>query len=350
MSLPDYTLTFSTQKQIDDFSIDYPECVDLSKFWVYIDGASIRSLEGLSQLTEVRGLDIINTYTLENLHGLENLTSVLGRVLIRGNQGLKDLNGLSGFTSLGIFIENNPALTSLRGLENLTAAGLKIVGNESLENLEGLENVQSIGTLEIYENDALLNLKGLKNIVSIGVLKIGDNNALRSLEGLENLEFISSITIRDNDRLTSLAGIENVPVIGRFFYIERNAALTNLDALHNLTALGSPSTTGYPSISLSIEGNTALGDLRGLNNLTSIGGGRLFVGDNAVLRSLSGLDNIDPATMTGIELMDSPQLTTCHVKSICDFLSNTESSNYITISGNAVGCRTRVEIEGACEQ
>lgn len=166
-SLPDHTITFRTQKQIDDFSRDYPDCVDLSKLWVYITG-TVRDLNGLSRLTSVRGLNITNTSSLENLNGLENLTSILGRVLISGNQGLKDLSGLSGFTSVGLEIENNDALTSLHGLENLTAVGLKISGNASLKSLEGLENVSSIGTLEIYENDALLNLKGLKNVASIG--------------------------------------------------------------------------------------------------------------------------------------------------------------------------------------
>jgi hypothetical protein len=84
--------------------------ISISPFLFTIQAVTCQKSSGLRQLTSVRGLDIINTTKLENLNGLENLTSILGRVLISGNSGLKDLSGLSGFTSLVLEIENNAAL------------------------------------------------------------------------------------------------------------------------------------------------------------------------------------------------------------------------------------------------
>ena len=70
--------------------------------------------------------------------------------------------------------------------------------------------------------------------------------------------------------------------IGGNLWISNNDVLTSLTGLDNVTSIG-----GY----LRIGSNDTLTGLTGLDNLTSIGG-MLFISSNPMLISLSGIDNL----------------------------------------------------------
>ena len=125
---------FSSQTQIDEFPINYPNC-----------------------------------------------TAIPGGVTITGN--IMNLYGLNAITSIGGTLNflYNVALNNLMGLENLTTIGgdLVIIENYTLTNLTGLNNVTSIeGDLAIYNHSFLSNVAGLSGLTYVGgVLGIGQNNA-----------------------------------------------------------------------------------------------------------------------------------------------------------------------------
>ncbi|HMG17033.1 MAG TPA: hypothetical protein VK590_16360, partial [Saprospiraceae bacterium] len=127
-------ITFSTQLQIDQFSVDYPGCTNITGS-VTISGANITNLNGLSQLSSiVGGLYIQANPVLTSLNGLSSVSSVGGSVIISNNSVLSSLTGLGSITSIGsLNINNNASLSSLSGLSSLSSiGGLYIINNSNL--------------------------------------------------------------------------------------------------------------------------------------------------------------------------------------------------------------------------
>jgi len=288
-----------TQDEIDNFATNYPGCTALEGS-VHINGSDITNLYGLNGLISIAGSLSIGeswfwgTDSLTNLEGLDNLISI-GGLTIEANNALTSLSGLDGITSLnGLEIAWNPVLASLSGLENLT----------SIE-----------GGLNIKDNDALASLSELQGITSIG----------------------GHLRIRENDVLTSLSGLDNVTHIGGGFYIDYNNNLTNTTGMGSLTSIGGI---------LYIMSNDMLTSLEGLNSANSIGDALRIFSNNS-LTSLSGLDNIDASTIVSLGISGNSSLSTCEVKSVCDYLAAPNGNVYI--HDNAPGCNTQEEVEEACD-
>jgi len=136
---PNGDIIFTTQQEIDDFPVNYPEC------------------------TEIVGHLVISPYfdnfpaDITDLSPLSQIVSVGGFLRINGNDMLNSLTGLEGITSVGddIAIYDNNNLTNLNGLENVTFIGqdIAIYNNESLNNLTGLDNINYTTIDNLYIND-----------------------------------------------------------------------------------------------------------------------------------------------------------------------------------------------------
>lgn len=76
---PPGDVSFTTQADIDSFIINYPDC------------------------NQINGELEINDYNneLQNLNGLNNITSVLGNIEIRNIKEAMDLSGLNNLNSVG---------------------------------------------------------------------------------------------------------------------------------------------------------------------------------------------------------------------------------------------------------
>ena len=251
----------------------------------------IVTLTPLGTLTSVLGdLAIVNNPLLSNLSGLNNLTTVGGKLEIR----FMEIESLSGLESLnyvdGLDISSNPNLATLNGLENLSNSGaedFRIGFNEGLTSLSGLENLESIGgNFTLTENALLTQLSGLENLTTnSGDLRISVTN-LTSINSLSNLNTIGgSLFIDYNDDLLSLNGLENISVINGFVSISHNNALTSLSGLDGLTSI---------TDNLHIADNESLLSLSGLNNLSLIGE-FTTIRDNPLLTSLDGLNSLSQA-------------------------------------------------------
>jgi hypothetical protein len=272
------------------------------------------------------------------------MTSILGDLSIRDNGALTTLTGLEGFISIGgsIMIDGEYSLTSLTGLENVTSIGrgFLIWDADALTSLTGLNSLTHIGeALDITQNDALTSLSGLGNVTFIKHLRIGGNNALTNLEGLENVTSIGGggLIIELNDALTSLIGLENVTSITGNLWLFENSALTSLAGLENVTSIGGD---------LWLWKNDALTSLTGLENVTSVGDD-LWFEENSALTSLTGIENIDAGSISALTINYKDSLSTCEVKSICDYLISPNGT--IDIHDNATGCNSQAEVEAACE-
>jgi hypothetical protein len=383
------SLYFHTQAQVDSFQINYPNCTTIEGN-VTISGDDITNLDGLNNLTEIQGsLNIgtgINMFLvwfcdgnppLKSLAGLNNLTNIGGNLEILCNDSLTSLTGLNNLTSIGgyLSITCSKTLTNLVGLENLTSVdgdvyiGLRLSGmfppyfhetdNSALGSFEGLNNLAFIGgDFHIGRNSTQINLTGLEGLAYIGgSLFICDNPHLTSLVGLENLISVGGIHIgyyaefscHGNPSLTSLTGLNNLTTINGDLEISCNELLNDLNGLENLTSIEGSLTIGtYKGAIPSgiCHGNPSLPSLLALSNLTSIGG-ILRIQCNDTLTSLEGLDNIDAGSIEDLAIYENPNLSTCEVLSVCNYLS--ALTDFTNIYNNAAGCNSQEEVLDSCE-
>ena len=338
------SLYITSQAQIDSFQINYPGCTDIDGN-VIIAGSNVTNLNGLGDLNSIGGdFKVQYQIYLIDLAGLEGLTTIGGNFHIVNSVALASLAELEALTSIGgsVHIVNNHAITSLEGLEWLVSISgdLWINSNNALTSLAALEGVTSIGgNLMIYDNDALTSLTGLEGVTSIGEdLIIESNDALvnlAELEGITSLE--GALVIEDNDALTSLTGLEGITSLGGDLFIYNNPVLVSLTGLERIQSIGED---------LIIESNDALASIEELEEVLSIEA-YLNIRFNNSLNSLTGLDNIDASSIMHLYIDDNPLLSTCEVKSICEYLASPNGE--ISISENASGCNTIEEVEEACE-
>jgi hypothetical protein len=337
-----YGITFSTQSQIDSFQVNYPGC-SVVEGNVIITGNEITSLAGLSQIIQINGnLDINDNDSLTNLTGLESLGTVRGHVTIFDNNFLNDISALGTLsgTIYNLVISNNNNLNSLNGLEGLTGIGfnLAVVNNNLLTSLDGLNGITTIGhSLTIENNDHLLTLSGLESVsVVASEITIYDNDSLQNLSALIGLKRVyHQLSIFNNDALTNLSGLDSLESIGVHLNIWDNDSLKSLAGLNHLKVITSE---------LSIYNNDALVDLDPLESTTSIG--NLEIDGNQKLKSIKGIDQIDPYSLFSITIINNDSLSICNVKCICEYIQTPDPWTYI--ENNAIGCNNVTEVETAC--
>ena len=333
-------ITFSTQTQIDNFQANYPDCKQIEGD-VTINGTSIKNLSGLSALTSFGG-DLVIEYcqALQNLKGLDSVASITGSLEITDCNALTSLTGLDKVSSIGsLRILNCNALTSLAALHNVTSLknNLIIFSCPSLTSLTGLESVTSIGGLFKIEYTDLTSLKALEKVTSIGGGIEIYSCSLTSLTGLNGLTSIGGgLTIDFCSSLTSLLGLESLTSIGEELFITNCSTLTSLTGLDNVTSIGG---------SLYIYNCNGLTTMKGLDKLRFTGEVISILNCNG-LTSLSGLDNMDAVKIKKIEIHDNYSLSTCEVKSICNFLWKPDAIT--DIYDNALGCSSQEEVEDSC--
>lgn len=292
--LPD-GITFTTQSQIDSFPINYPGCTEIGGS-VEIRGGDISDLSGLSNINSIGGkLIFIFCHSLHSLEGLEELSTIDSMLVFQQNYFLSNLSGLGNLSSIG--------------------TGFVILGNSSLTSFSGLEELTSVGgTIWMEENYTLNSLTGLGNLTTIGgSLMILINSALNNLHGLEGLTNIGGeLYISYNGIMSDLTGLENLESIGGGIRCWSNSSLIKLTALYGLNEVG----------------------------------GQLSIRSNDALSSLDGLDNISPASISELDISFNDLLSTCHVKSVCNYLASPNGT--VEIYGNAVGCNGKEEVQDSC--
>ena len=368
--LPD-GIIFSTQSQIDSFDINYPDCT-IIEGKVTISGDDITDLFGLFALEFILDtLMIHDNPALNSLHGLNNLIyikdfivsdnaalenfSFMGRLLIIDGEfsvsNNNSLNNFSGLNSLNIIkgnfsIVNNADLNNFAGLGDLfSIEGVFLIENNiDLENFEGLNNLYSIPEFKVYNNDGLIDFVGLNNFRSIsatgnlGSFRIADNDNLVNFNGLQNLEYIRGIiSVKDNLNLTDFFGLEKIKRLAAVV-VENNNSIINFNGLNNLDTLQGPPGSSY----FYVLNNSSLENFTGLEKLSRMIN-TFRIENNTALTSLVGLENLN--TVPSFVIKDCPNLSFCAIQSVCNHIENGGS---MSVSNNASGCNSVMEIESAC--
>ena len=366
----------------------------ITSIWgkLYIETGSLTNLNGLNNLTSVGGhlnfgkwgrnafpnqpIECYGNFTLSNITALTKLTSVGGNLGFYCNDSLSSLTGLENLTVIGgslnigyaidkeFFCETagNQSLVSLTGLEGLTSVGgnINIQGNRSLKSLSGLNiGILINGGLTIRYNDslAICEEQSICDYLSSpnGAVQI-HNNAIGCNSPIE-VANVCSITLPclpyGNYYLLNQSEIDNFQSnYHNCTEIEGNVYIsgddiTNLAGLGVLTSIG-----GYLNIGWSeclnlnnMYDNPLLNSLIGLEGLTSVGG--ISIRLNDTLSTLTGLDNIDATSITDLTIWANRNLSTCEVKSICDYLA--APNGEINLHSNAPGCDSQEEVLDSCD-
>lgn len=362
----DPNLVFTTQEELDQFAIDYPNCNKINGK-VEIFDTQVNNLLALTQVdTILNDLVIRKNPNLKTLEGLQNVNFVGGKLHVISCDSLEHIQHLSNVDTIGwaLFIVDNASIIDLQGLESIEHLNQELLvnQNENLESLEGLHNLISTGRdVNVQLNPKLSNLNGLRSLRYIydGISQF-ECESVTSLAGLDSLEQVSSLWI-ESTPIFNLEGLGNLSTInGLSFLINGCNSLESLEGLHSLTEINADfgifftpfldNVDALDKITF-IEGdvkfgsNLTLENLDGLHSVTQING-EIQIAICPNLHSLHGLRNIDTSGITEITIIENPELNFCSVKSICDFL---ESDKPRDIRDNLTDCNTEEEITILCE-
>ncbi|MCK9400648.1 MAG: T9SS type A sorting domain-containing protein [Bacteroidales bacterium] len=210
---------FVTQTQIDNFHIDYPNCIYLEGgLWIgFGEMTLITNLDGLSNITSIdRDLIILYNPNLKDLDGLNNLKSIGGDLELCYNFSLNSLEALSSLTSIGgkIYICDSPFLTSLSGLENIDAG--------TITDIEFFRN-NSLSYCHVKSICDYLKISNGQNLFyynSTGCNSREEVDSACNLISVEDLDLNPAFTIYPNPASTTIIiGIPHSTAINTFLAI-----------------------------------------------------------------------------------------------------------------------------------
>ncbi|MBL0012576.1 MAG: T9SS type A sorting domain-containing protein [Flavobacterium sp.] len=354
-----------SQDDVNSFPANYPDAHSFSS--ITISGDDIVNLNTLSQVTEVTGDLYITSPTeshpLVDLSGLNNINIINGRLSL---VDLKNMNAFSLFPNLlRIGSGNIGDGLSISGLTPETIGGFFILANVSGDLT--IQNTSDLAFLNGF--DSLTKVKSIALNSQASVYFI-DNAALTSINSFNNLtEIASEYYFVNNPQLISLPSTPNLTVIGKSITLWNDDTILNFNGLNSLTTLGG---------SINVQDNNNLSSFFGLNNLTTTNGITIqnnpalssvtdlanlitfpFVGptrpainisNNNVLASLTGLDNINGATIGEVALQNNPNLSICAIESFCEKIAfDTNSLGFTQVSNNATNCNSADDINNVCQ-
>ncbi|WP_299519132.1 T9SS type B sorting domain-containing protein [Winogradskyella sp.] len=352
---PTGNLVFTTQNEINQFAINFPNCTNLLGSLSIQD--QVTDISALNNIESIQGdLSIRNT-SITTI-SLNNLITVTGeRFEIWQNDNLQrvTVNNLSNFNGfLNIWLNSN--IQQIEGFDNITE--VKSLGLSSQPNLTSIPQFSNLRVIEgqfsITEDESLVSFSGFEALTCVEDMVFNGNDTLQSIPEFNNLTNVDIFRISFNSQLTGFTGFQNLETVG-FFIIQGNggnvtsssgeipsfntlkradfitissmginqfSGFENLETLRfdlDINNIGATSITGFQKLRTardidisenflleSISGfnqiETNTGDLRffnnnsletitGFNRLRTIGT-RLFIGANPLLENLDFLSQL----------------------------------------------------------
>nr|XP_046212071.1 leucine-rich repeat and IQ domain-containing protein 1 [Oncorhynchus gorbuscha] len=160
----------------------------------------LKSLEGLSQCTELRYIDVQdNSITFVDCENLANL-----QVLRLGRNRLTSIHGLAGAVDLDVLELSHNSITRIGGLEPLKRLQKLLLDHNQLISTRGLREVYTLLHLDLSHNH-LSSVEGLDNCALLNTLDLTGNN-LTELPSLRNQVLLVELHLEDNS-ISSLEGL-----------------------------------------------------------------------------------------------------------------------------------------------
>ncbi len=358
---PDNTLIqFSSQIQIDQFGIDYPNCDSL---------ISIEILNNISNLDPLKGVKNLGTLIIRDNPNLDILWSVniANSLVLTGNGTLSSIDSLNlNREMVSIILRSNPTLSGLEPLTNVENVGHLIILNEN-PNINYLDKFDSLTVTQIqllgeFEFDNFNKLFVLSSCDFWGIPSLNSfsqilntfsfdveldrlsfiNSNLNSIDGsgtfyfdsADSLKYIRNVIFEYP--ILDLGGFKDSDVNVDIFQIH-SSDITNLDDLNTLN----------PEV-LELDDNDQLQSLEGMVNLSNL---KSFTfTDNDILEDISLLSTVDilEPGFYPVHIEGNPLLRDCDVESICEMLMTDYNPVTVIINNNDTDCNSIEEVEDDC--
>ena len=335
-------LSYSTQTDIDTFAANYPNCTTIASLRLSNSTSDpIRDLSGLSRIdTMRRGLDLRGLTALENLAGLEGLTT-LGGLVIEDCPALLSTDAVSQLTTINgrVDISNNAVLADiamLRGVDSVTQT-LRLEGLPSLPTLDDLQTLSYVGgTFTIEDCDLLVDI-GPFNALSYvdGGFEIRGNDAVQTVGAIDILNYLEEdLIITQNDNLVTVSGFNGLTRVE-----DGTIVITNNDRLEEVR--------GFDAVTevdddLELSG-TSLRLVDGFNSLLSTA---ISFNGAAALEVVRGFAGLEEAFLIVFEncpaLREIPQFASLDniglylTIRLCDALVEVDGFDSLRVVGNGV--------------
>jgi uncharacterized repeat protein (TIGR01451 family) len=276
-------ITFTTQDEVDNFVLNYPDCS-------YIEGPVIIKGLNITDLSPLQGIRKVFTLTIDStgltsLSGLNNLDTIISPPFL---------------INPGLIISNNPFLSNIDALMNMKRTrGLHIYKNESLTSIQPLSNTSISNYFSINENPMITEIVGFENIEAIGAsinFLITKNSNLNLIDGFNALSTsFSSIIIRDNDNLLEILGFNNLIELP----FESTSIIIQGDLINKVKGFSNLITCA--SIFITSSQNIEISAFEKVKNLKSI----WIEGDSIIfLNTLSELDSLSNLNISASYLVN----------------------------------------------
>ena len=228
------TILLETQGDVDSFNINYPECINLQ--WLNINGQNITNLDSLAQIETVKSLSVDDT-GLENLHGLEGLSSISYWLSIEENKYLTDISQLDySFEGKYFYLTENQVFNGmlpLHGVEELV--GLAIRENAALATIQGVEDIEKIsGYLDFTENVKLDSITGFEKMWYCDELDLRESN-VKWLGKFPSLLHLNDLSLFGNEKLEDISQFDKLNVPLRSVKIQKNPKLSACEIICTIT-------------------------------------------------------------------------------------------------------------------
>ena len=356
---PSIPIIIETQEDIDNFSINYPNCTVLTEeLRVNGTGHTITNLNGFSAITNAQKIFIHST-DINNFNGLHNLETAV-HLSVWFNNNLQNLEGLSSLQSVGaleLYINNGllnvSGAPNLQEIENLsvfnnaifndlsqfsfiTTLNDLVIGGNELSSLAGLENLHTVNGEIVFSDLPLLHFNELSSLENFnGSLYIFNNPLLQDISVFSEFTLLQDLFVVECTSLANLSGLENIEVVAGTLRIGFMNQLSDLSVFSNLLYAGN----------LDIYENNNLQSLSGLENLVQIDQ-TLHLLTNTALTNIEALDNVSTNEVTEVVVAYNSSLSTCTTDFMCTVVNDSSISKFITENG--VGCSSVEEIQKEC--
>ena len=278
---PNNITYFRTQKEIDDFKVNYPNCKNLNKdITIYgtTDNNKIKNLEGLSNLETISNIEffyfssdlITNNYTsnISLLDRFNSLQNINGSFFITENKSLTSISVPENLINIGnhLSIKNNNNLSLLNGfdsLENING-NFEISRNFNLENIPDFNKLKTIRQNLFFSSNAIKTINGFNELVFLGgEFNLQSSPSLIEISGFNNLlELNNNFMVNGAQNLTSLVGFTQLKNINGDFFIS-SIATVNFNSFNNLINTKSLTITSAKDVN---------NNFTGFNSIKTIGG------------------------------------------------------------------------------
>ncbi|MBZ0242091.1 MAG: hypothetical protein K8F24_02640, partial [Bacteroidales bacterium] len=342
---PPYSITFSTQEQLDQFIIQYPNCTELdvdisinahgnfdysplnniekTRRWLYINTFDFDVTGLLNNLKSVRGIDVNSSGSeLSLINSFNELDSIKYRLTLSSSTDEWSKLNLDAFRNLrsvgaNLGIKKLKILDSINIFNKLTEAGslyfVELQAVTSRFRIYGFENLERTDYMWFRDLE-ISSLPGFENLVSV-YDKINLENAINTevFDGFNSLVAVSEINFKNNN-IKKLKGFNNLQELDGGIQLYKNE-VDELDAFNSIVQINGP---------ISVH-EDKLTDFKGFSSLKVINNTLFLTGFKS--KSIEAFNNLSKVTRY-IDIREADSLLSL------DFLSNLKNLSHLSIMDN----------------